>query len=155
MTIDPAVQPATTVPGQAVPAAGPRGPLRALAERVSGRLHTPDARTHLVGVYRRLGAVLDARRASAYLAVAGVTCLDLGQQSEAEAAFKESADREPDDLLLHAGRAMLFRRSARYADLSAALSSLISLVRSKEAKARLYRQLAQVGERLGDTPTAQ
>jgi tetratricopeptide (TPR) repeat protein len=133
---------------------GGRNSLEGLA-RAYRRLHNAEGRSHLVGVYRRLGAVLDARRASAYLAVAGVLCLDLGQQGEAEQAFKESAEREPDDLLLHAGRAMLFRRAARYSDLSAALSSLISLVRSKEAKARLYRQLAQVGERLGDTTTAQ
>jgi hypothetical protein len=60
--------PTTTLPGQARPVEpGPRGPLRALAERVSGRLHTPDdpdwAATVVpwrVNIAQRPVAVLDA-----------------------------------------------------------------------------------------------
>ncbi len=109
----------------------------------------------LVAVYRRLGALVDVRRAAAYLAVAGALSLELNA-ADAEAAFDEAGQKEPDDLLCHAGRVALYRRSGKWAELSAAIKTLIGFVRSKEAQARLYRQMARVaGEQLGDAKAAQ
>jgi tetratricopeptide (TPR) repeat protein len=108
----------------------------------------------LITTYRRLGAVLDGRRGAAYLAVAGALALDR-DLPEAEPLFAEAAERESDDLLVHAGRALLFRRTRRFSELRDALTRLVGLVHSATAKARLYRQLAAVGEEMRDSSTAQ
>ena len=56
-----------------------------------------------------------------------------------------------DDLLVHAGRVMLYRKYQKYSELATALKAIIGLVKSTQAQARLYRQLARVaGEHLGD-----
>ena len=75
----------------------------------------------------------------------------------ARQAFKAAADREPDDLLLHAGRVMLYRQRGKYAELAAALKALIGARASRSRRRRgCYRQLARVaGEHLGDQKTAQ
>ncbi len=136
----------------AVGTEGDRSSLEALARAY----RRAGDRAKLVDTYKRLGAIVDARRASPYLGVAAALQLDLGDTHGAEETFKAAADREPDDLLLQAGRVALFRRAGKYPDLAAALATLITLVKSKEAQARLYRQLARVaGENLGDTNTAQ
>jgi tetratricopeptide (TPR) repeat protein len=74
----------------------------------------------------------------------------------AELCFDEAFLKEPDDLLVHAGRVALYRRAAKFAELQNAIKTLIGFVRSKEAQARLYRQAARVAaEQLGDTKSAQ
>ena len=61
----------------------------------------------------------------------------------------------PTILLVHAGRVMIYRKNQNYAELATALKAIIGLVRSKEAQARLHRQLARVaGEHLNDQKTA-
>jgi tetratricopeptide (TPR) repeat protein len=112
----------------------------------------------LVHTYQRLGAApnVDARRGATYFAVAGALALEAGQADEAESSFNAAADRDPDDLLVQAGRVMLYRRHQKFAELATALKAIIGLVKSKEAQARLHRQLARVaGEHLGDQRTAQ
>jgi tetratricopeptide (TPR) repeat protein len=109
-------------------------------------------RAQLTATYRRLGAGAasgDGRRAAAYLAVAGALALDAGGTAESEQSFNEAIERDPDDLLCQAARVTLYRRASKWTELSVALKALIGLVRSKEAQARLYRQLARVyGEQL-------
>jgi len=112
-------------------------------------------RAELAKTYCRLGAVLDARRGSAYLAVAGALYLELGQLVEAEQAFAEAATREPEDLLIHAGRAGVFERSGKKSEQIAALNALVGLLRSREAKGRIHRLLAETAERANDAATAQ
>jgi tetratricopeptide (TPR) repeat protein len=130
--------------------------LRAAYEALARAYRRSGDRARLVETYLKLGGITDARRGSAYLAVAAVLQLDLGDTDGAEQTFKAAADREPDDLLLHAGRVSLFRRSGKYPDLASSLTMLITVVKSKQAQARLYRQLARVaGENLGDANTAQ
>jgi len=129
--------------------------LRSSYEALARAYRRAGDRPRLVEVYQKLGTITDARRASAYLAVAAVLQLDLNDIDGAEETFKQAADREPDDLLLHAGRVSLFRRAGKYPDLATSLSNLITVVKSKKAQAALYRQLARVaGENLGDANTA-
>jgi tetratricopeptide (TPR) repeat protein len=109
----------------------------------------------LVAVYRKLGQLVEPRRAAAYLAVAGALSIETNV-FDAELAFDEASLKEPDDLLCHAGRVALYRRAQKWAELSTAIKTLIGFVRSKEAQARLYRQMARVaGEQLGDVKGAQ
>ncbi len=138
---------------QAADASGQRAPLEALA-RAHRRAHDAG---QLVHTYQRLGAApnVDARRGATYYAIAGALALEAGQAGEAESSFNAAADRDPDDLLVHAGRVMIYRKNQNYAELATALKAIIGLVRSKEAQARLHRQLARVaGEHLLDQKTA-
>jgi tetratricopeptide (TPR) repeat protein len=130
--------------------------LRTAYEALARAYRRAGDRARLVETFQKLGTITDARRGSVYLAVAAVLLLDLGATQEAEKTFEAAADREPDDLLLHAGRVALFKRAGKYPDLASSLSNLISSVKSKAAQARLYRQLARVaGENLGDAGVAQ
>ena len=138
---------------EAAEASGQRGALEALA-RAYRRARDPG---HLQQTYERLGTApnVDARRGATYFAIAGSLALEADDPASAEASFNAAADRDPDDLLVHAGRVMLYRKHAKYNELAAALKAIIGLVRSKEAQARLHRQLARVaGEHLGDQKTA-
>jgi len=138
---------------EAAEASGQRGALEALA-RAYRRARDAAA---LQITYERLGTApnVDARRGATYFAIAGSLALEADDPEAAETAFNAAADRDPDDLLVHAGRVMLYRKHGKWAELAAALKALIGLVRSKAAQARLHRQLARVaGEHLGDQKTA-
>lgn len=131
-------------------------PSRNALEALARAYRRSGDRPQLVATYKRLGQIVDARRASAYLAVAGTLLLELGATAEAEETFRAAADREPDDLLLHAGRMVMFRQAGKFGELASALRSLIGLVKSKQARARLYGQLARVAaEQLGDSGVAE
>ncbi|MCU1280839.1 MAG: serine/threonine protein kinase, partial [bacterium] len=138
---------------EAAEASGQRGALEALA-RAYRRARDQAA---LQVTYERLGTApnVDARRGATYFAIAGALALEADDPDGAEAAFNAAADRDPDDLLVHAGRVMLYRKHQKWAELATALKAIIGLVRSKAAQARLHRQLARVaGEHLGDQKTA-
>jgi tetratricopeptide (TPR) repeat protein len=129
---------------------------RASLESLARAYRRAADRKNLVEVYKRLGGLVDARRAAAYFAAAGALYLDLGDVREADGAFSAAADREPDDLVLHAGRVVLYRRAGKNAEEAQALNSLIGSVRAADAKARLYRQLAMLAsDRLKDNALAQ
>jgi tetratricopeptide (TPR) repeat protein len=138
---------------EAAEASGQRTPLEALA-RAYRRARDQAA---LQVTYERLGTApnVDARRGATYFAIAGSLALEADDPSAAEAAFNAAADRDPDDLLVQAGRVMLYRKHQKWAELATALKAIIGLVRSKAAQARLHRQLARVaGEHLADQKTA-
>lgn len=134
---------------EAAALSGQRAPLEALARAY----RQANDRPRLIEIYRRLGTTVNARRGAAYLAVAGALALSIDELAIAEAAFDAAADRDPDDLLVHAGRVLLFRRQGRPAELATALEAMIGLATS--ARARLHRQLAQVArDQLGDSRRA-
>ncbi|MDB4968944.1 MAG: repeat-containing protein [Myxococcales bacterium] len=138
---------------EAAEASGQRGALEALA-RAYRRAHDQAAMQH---TYERLGTApnVDARRGATYFAIAGALALEAEDAEAAEAAFTAAADRDPDDLLVHAGRVMLYRKYQKYNELAVALKAIIGLVKSTQAQGRLHRQLARVaGEHLGDQKTA-
>src|SRR5204862_2874031 len=123
-------------------ATGSRSALEALARAY----RRGGDRPNLQRTYERLGqsATVDARRGAVYFAVAGALALEAAEQEQAEHDFAEAAQRDGDDLLVHAGRVVLYRRNGKFGELASALKSLIGLVKSKEAQARLHRQLARV-----------
>jgi tetratricopeptide (TPR) repeat protein len=138
---------------EAAEASGQRGALEALA-RAYRRARDPAA---LQVTYERLGTApnVDARRGATYFAIAGSLALEADDADGAEASFNAAADRDPDDLLVHAGRVMLYRKHQKWAELATALKAIIGLVKSRQAQARLHRQLARVaGEHLADQKTA-
>ena len=112
-------------------------------------------RKDLLEHYRASAPALDPRRAAVYLAVAGALALEEGLNDVAGALFEEAANREPKDLLVHAGRAILFERTDRHAELAAALQALVGLVESTTAQIQLHKKLARVSaEHLNDVATA-
>ncbi len=114
-----------------------------------------ETRAELIEHYRTQAPALDAVRGAAYLAVAGALALEEGLTDIAAALFDEAASREPNDLLVHAGRAILFERTGRHAELATALQALTHLVESTTAQATLHKKLAKVSvERLNDVATA-
>ncbi|HEY2749504.1 MAG TPA: hypothetical protein VGL86_33020 [Polyangia bacterium] len=138
---------------EAAEASGQRGALEALARAYRRARDT----VALQVTYERLGTApnVDARRGATYFAIAGSLALEADDASTAESSFNAAADRDPDDLLVHAGRVMLYRKHQKWHELATALKALIGLVRAKAAQARLHRQLARVaGEHLGDQKTA-
>jgi tetratricopeptide (TPR) repeat protein len=124
-------------------------------EAVARTLRGAGGRRELIELYRSTAPGLDARRGAAYLAVAGALALEEGQLETATALFDEAASREPNDLLVHAGRVVLFERTERHAELSTALQALSGVVESTTAQASLHRKLARVSARhLNDVATA-
>src|SRR5262249_55297669 len=78
-----------------------------------------------------------------------------GQLEAAEEQFKAAADRETDDLLVHAGRVALYEQAGRQAELANQLSTLATQLKSKQAQAGLYRRRARIpAEVLGDVQAA-
>ena len=139
---------------EAAEASGQRGALEALARAYRRARDQAALQVHLRaaghGAERRRAARRDLLRDRGR---AGAR----GRRSERRPrrAFNAAADRDPDDLLVHAGRVMLYRKHGKWQELATALKALIGLVRAKAAQARLHRQLARVaGEHLGDQKTA-
>ncbi|MEO6954779.1 MAG: hypothetical protein ABI321_23465 [Polyangia bacterium] len=124
-------------------------------EAVARGLRGLSTRKALIEHYRVAAPLLEPRRAAAYLAVAGVLALEENLLEVAGVLFDEAASREPDDLLVHAGRVALYERTARYAELAKALGALVRIVESTSAQASLHRKLARVSiEQLNDVATA-
>lgn len=147
--------PATTI--ERFSAAADASPQRGTLEALARAYRRARDGASLQETYQRLGTApnVDARRGSTYFAIAGALALEADDPLAAETSFNAAADRDPDDLLVHAGRVMLYRKHQKWAELAEALKAIIGLVRSKEAQARLHRQLARVaGEHLGDQKTA-
>jgi tetratricopeptide (TPR) repeat protein len=124
-------------------------------EGVARTMRNGTARRELIELYRGSAPALDVRRGAAYLAVAGSLALEDGLLDVAAALFDEAATREPNDLLVHAGRAILFERTDRHAELATALQALTEIVESTTAQATLHRKLARVSaQHLNDVATA-
>lgn len=117
---------------------------RATLESMARLYRRAGERGHLAALYRKMADGAEARRAAAYLSVAGALALDAGVTFEAEQCFALGQTQGPDDLLLHAGRALLHQHTGKPVELQKALEAMLGAVRSRGAEARLYRQLAQL-----------
>ena len=124
-------------------------------EAVARGLRGLSTRKALIEHYRVAAPLLESRRAAAYLAVGGALAIEENLLDVAAVLFDEASAREPDDLLVHAGRVALYERTGRHAELAKALGSLVRIVESTSGQASLHRKLARVSiEQLNDVATA-
>ena len=124
-------------------------------EAVARGLRGLSTRKALIEHYRVAAPLLESRRAAAYLAVGGVLAIEENLLDVAAVLFDEASAREPDDLLVHAGRVALYERTGRHAELAKALGSLVRIVESTTAQVSLHKKLARVSiEQLNDVAAA-
>lgn len=121
----------------------PRGD-RVTLEALARLYRRAGERGSLAVLYRKMAEGAEPRRGATYLSVAGALALDAGVTFEAEQCFALSSAQVNDDLLVHAGRALLHQRTGKPVELQKALEAMLGAVRSRGAEARLYRQLAQL-----------
>ncbi len=109
-------------------------------------------RRQLADAYRALVPLRkQPREASALLCAIGALELSRGRSTEAEEAFAEAAKKAPKDPSARIALVALYRRLARWNELSRALAQLAPLLVNEDSRVQAYRELGSVcAERLKD-----